>query len=269
MKHIGVIGFCFALVWATPLQKVQSKTVPLKNIGPRIINGEEAALGQIPWQAGLYFLGNNITYWFCGGSVISEEWILTAAHCLVEVQEGYAFTGLVDLNNLDVGVSTDASYFVLHPNYNATTLDNDIGLVKIKVPLKFDENQAPIALSEDFLEDGTDVTLSGWGVLNDEGDTETANLNYVNLVVISNNECNEYYGDFVTDNMVCASSGTSTVKGPCNGDNGGPVVINATTNPVLVAIVSFISDQGCESNLPSGYIRTASYRDWIREETGV
>jgi secreted trypsin-like serine protease len=269
MKHIGVIGFCFALVWATPLQKVQSKTVPLKNIGPRIINGEEAALGQIPWQAGLYFLGNNITYWFCGGSVISQEWILTAAHCLVEVQEGYAFTGLVDLNNLDVGVSTDVSYFVLHPNYNATTLDNDIGLVKIKVPLKFDENQAPIALSEDFLEDGTDVTLSGWGVLNDEGDTETANLNYVNLVVISNNECNEYYEDFVTDNMVCASSGTSTVKGPCNGDNGGPVVINATTNPVLVAIVSFISDQGCESNLPSGYIRTASYRDWIREETGV
>lgn len=44
----------------------------------------------------------------------------------------------MDLNNLDVGVSTDASYFVLHPNYNATTLDNDIGLVKIKVPLKFD-----------------------------------------------------------------------------------------------------------------------------------
>ena len=75
MFHI-VILFCFYVVLG--------HTLPLENTGPsdvRIINGENATLGQFPWQVGLY-LGFDDTVWFCGGSIISENWILTAAHCL-------------------------------------------------------------------------------------------------------------------------------------------------------------------------------------------
>ncbi|KAJ3638663.1 hypothetical protein MTP99_002010 [Tenebrio molitor] len=267
MKYFGVICLCFSLVWATPLQKSRSKAVPLKNIGPRIINGEEAGLGQIPWQAAVHFSGQGFA-WFCGGSIISEEWILTAGHCVNGAEQATVLTGLVDLDG-DVGVTSDKGDFVLHEGFNAETLDNDIGLVKLKVPLELNENQAPIALSGDFLEDGVNVTVSGWGVTSDASGTVTQFLNYVGVMIITNDECNEYYAGSVPDQMVCAKSASDTVKSPCNGDSGGPVVINAENEPVHVAIVSFVSDQGCEVGIPSGYVRTAAYRDWIQEKTGV
>jgi secreted trypsin-like serine protease len=194
MRCFIVICLCLSLVWGTPLQKGRSKPVPLKNIGPRIINGEVAALGQFPWQAAVHFSGQGFI-WFCGGSIISEEWILTAGHCVYEAENATASTGLVGLYE-HIGVMSKISDFVLHPGYNADTLENDIGLIKLKEPLKFDENQAAIALSEDFLEDGVHVTVSGWGTTSDDSPNVNPVLNYVELLIVTNDECSKYYPDF-------------------------------------------------------------------------
>jgi hypothetical protein len=93
MKHIAIFCLCFVLVWATPLQKSPLKKVSLKDIGKfflsksfhlkgvldsRIINGQQAGLAQFPWQAALFVS----SYFVCSGSIISEEWILTAAQCI-------------------------------------------------------------------------------------------------------------------------------------------------------------------------------------------
>ena len=86
--------------------------------------------------------------------------------------------------------------------------------------------------------------------------------------------------------MICANSPSSQIRSSCSvsiilsfaqlsvnykiqGDSGGPAVVNGTTNPVHVAIVSFVSTKGCEAGLPSGYTRTAYYRDWIKNNTGI
>ncbi|KAJ3638659.1 hypothetical protein MTP99_002006 [Tenebrio molitor] len=69
--------------------------------------------------------------------------------------------------------------------------------------------------------------------------------------------------------MICASSGTTSVKSTCSGDSGGPVITNEFASPVHVAIISFVGDSGCESDNIFGFTRTAYYRNWIKSSTGV
>jgi secreted trypsin-like serine protease len=78
MKHITIFCVCFVLVWATPLQKSPLIKVSVKDIDSRIINGYQAGLAQFPWQATLFVS----SHFVCSGSIISEEWILTAAQCI-------------------------------------------------------------------------------------------------------------------------------------------------------------------------------------------
>jgi secreted trypsin-like serine protease len=128
-------------------------------------------------------------------------------------------------------------------------------------------NLHPIGLAETLLEDGIDVTVSGWGALSDVGDV-TEFLNYVDLVTIRNSECMAVYGNVIVDSIVCAQSATDVLKSVCYGDGGSPLVIDADTSPVLVGLVSFISTDGCESGHPSGFTRVAAYRSWIRTYIG-
>jgi secreted trypsin-like serine protease len=88
-------------------------------------------------------------------------------------------------------------------------------------------------------------------------------LRFVGLKTLSNDDCKAIYGEAViTDGMVCAVGPNS--EGTCNGDSGGPLVIDdGSGNSVHVGVVSWASASGCETNHPSGYTRTAAYRDWI------
>ncbi|KAJ3649447.1 hypothetical protein Zmor_021189 [Zophobas morio] len=231
--------------------------------GPRIINGEQAAEGQFPWQVGLYIDG----MWFCGGSIISEEWILTAGHCVDGARSAEVITGSTDIQS---GESSTASQFILHEDYDEDLTANDIGLIKLDKPLTLGGNVAAINLASDELQADFDITVSGWGLTSDDSLFISQYLNFVELVTITNEECEETYGKgTIRPEMICANSPVSEVKSTCSGDSGGPVVVNADSDPVHVAIVSFGSDAGCESGSPSGYTRTAYYRDWIKTNTGV
>jgi secreted trypsin-like serine protease len=126
---------------------------------------------------------------------------------------------------------------------------------------------APITLAENLLEDGADVTISGWGATKD-GDSLTQFLLYADLVTIRNSECSAIYGN-ILDSTVCAESVTATVTNACDGDAGDPLVLDVDTNPVLVGVLSFLSEGSCEAGYPAGFTRTASFRNWIRDETGV
>jgi secreted trypsin-like serine protease len=135
MKRFNIILLCIPLVWGSPFQMSSFKSTPLKDIESRIINGEQAVLGQFPWQVAMYFDGNYM--WFCSGSVISEEWILTAGHCVDGAQSVRIFAGLVKLDG-NVGAVSESTAFFLHEGYNSETLENDIGLVRLSKLLSFD-----------------------------------------------------------------------------------------------------------------------------------
>ncbi|KAJ3649451.1 hypothetical protein Zmor_021192 [Zophobas morio] len=263
MFRFAFLYLCASSVWAlsSPADRYQMiiKLFP----GPRIINGEQAAEGQFPWQVGLNVNG----FWFCGGSIISEEWILTAGHCVDGAESAEVVIGSTDI---DAGETVTASQFILHEDYDGDLIANDIGLIKLDKPLTLSGNIAAVNLASEELNADVDVTVSGWGLTSDDSLFISQYLNFVELVTITNEKCGETYGqDLIRPEMVCATSPVSQVKSTCSGDSGGPVVINADSDPVHVAIASFVGDTGCEAGTPSGYTRTAYYREWIKTNTGV
>ncbi|PSN53082.1 Chymotrypsin BI [Blattella germanica] len=197
---------------------------------PKIVNGNQASRGQFPYQAALYLDGSS----FCGGSLISTTYILTAAHCA--------------------------------QGYNSQTLANDIALVRLPSAVSLSNYIQTIKLpsysmaSNSFA--GTTVTVSGWGKTSDNGGVSNQ-LNYVNLNIITNSACSSYYGSTIISSTICADG--SSRQSTCNGDSGGPMV----TNGVQIGVVSFVSSRGCASGYPSGYARVTSFLSWISSNTGI
>jgi secreted trypsin-like serine protease len=166
------------------------------------------------------------------------------------------------------GAVVQSSDLIVHKDYDHDNFLNDIGLVQLRSPLTFTRYLAPIALADNLLEDGLDVTVSGWGATV-SGGNESQLLLYADLVTIRNSECTAIYGNSILESVVCAESVTTPVKNACNADGGNPMVVDVNTNPVHVGVSIFMSGNGCDSGHPSGYTRTASFRNWIRDTTGV
>lgn len=104
---------------------------------PQIINGNAATLGQFPWQAALFFQNAENKFWFCSGSLISPQWILTAAHCVHDARLVMVYTGLVDISS-EVKPTAESSTFHLHEDFQADSLANDIALVELPQEITLD-----------------------------------------------------------------------------------------------------------------------------------
>jgi len=258
MKRFGIV-LLIASIWAGPVQ--ENKIVPYNSIGSRIINGEPAIAGEYPWMAAIYFTTPERTS-FCGGSLIAERWVLTAAHCVYGANNFTVYLGSTSLTLNDPHrVIIQTSDYHVHPDYVQSTLDNDIGLINLEFPVIFTDYVKPIVLDTKYLITGVPSLIAGWGTTSDASTSISPDLHYITLLTISNNECTYYYGNAITYKMICAVGiGQST----CAGDSGSPLVsYEADGTPVHVGIASFVSSTGCESSYPSGHTRTSIFKTWI------
>jgi secreted trypsin-like serine protease len=228
----------------------------------KIVGGVEATPHSMPFMVGIYVDGAA----FCGGVIIDSEWVLTSAHCLAGATSVQVVAGAHDIN--DTGeptrITQTSHNFSYHGSYNAFTLQNDIGLIRLSQLLSFDANIQPIGL--DALGStpvGQTVTVAGWGKISDGASGLAASLRRVDVPTISNASCADAYGSVVTSSILCTSGAGG--KNSCNGDSGGAVF----TGNTLVGLISFGASASCSGGYPSGHARISSFRDWISQNSGI
>merc|ERR1711923_509166 len=230
----------------------------------RIVGGFEAQENQWPWQVAL-FIDNA---WFCGGSIISENYVMTAAHCA----DGASYFDIM-AGAHNVRASSEPHRVEItsyngwtHPGWNHNTLENDIALIELPSPMSLNDYIKPscMPMAGDTADVNEMVTCTGWGKPSDSAGGISPVLRMVeDRPIISNSECNAIYG-IVGDGVVCID--TTGGKGTCNGDSGGPLNMKYDVKSGAsgdkwkqVGVVSF--------GAPAGFTRTEYYLDWICSET--
>ena len=233
----------------------------------RIVGGHEATPGDWPWQVSIQ---DTTGFHFCGGSLIHEEWVLTAAHCVdfTSSSDIQVVLGRHDLTS-DEGNVYEVAEIIVHPEWNSATLDNDIALLRLAMPA--DEIPVvPVSLEEaDLYAAGIIATVTGWGDLS-MGGVSPDTLHQVDVEIVSNDLANapQSYDGAVTENMIAAGFAAGG-KDSCQGDSGGPLVVPSESGIGwnLAGIVSW--GEGCALPDKYGiYTRVANYFDWIGDYVG-
>ena len=234
--------------------------------GGRIIGGEEAGPTDAPWQVSLRNFLGGISH-FCGGSIVSQTWVLTAAHCLdgLAVFQFDVMAGQHNIHLPDIHQQVRlVSQAIIHPNYTWDDKEFDIGLIKLQSPLQLTDYVQPVGLAtEREPQPGTVCEATGWGVTQEDGFFLAANLQKVSLPLVSDQTCYQTYQYLMRDDMICAGE---EGKDSCSGDSGGPLVCPqpGQAGPVLVGVTSW--GQGCgRPGKPGVYTEVAYFYDWIRD----
>lgn len=253
----------------------RTKNAPeLRNPEHRITNGERAQPKQFPYQVGLELHMKDGGESWCGGTLLSDRWVLTAAHCTDLITHVVVYLGATDIENENEEgqqrVLVSKKNIIVHKGWSWDTLRNDISLIKLPVKMKLNEYIQPVTLPkmsdnyDNYL--GKTVVASGWGRESDHSFNVARYLQYVEVPILDNEKCSLEF-DRVVDTMICID--TTGHKSVCNGDSGGPLVYRDGDVNYLVGSTSFGSGMGCELDFPAVFTRTTSYLDWIEMHTGL
>jgi secreted trypsin-like serine protease len=222
----------------------------------RIVGGEPTDIKQHPWQVALDIKGA-----LCGGSIVAQNWVLTAAHCFAGAKEPGAVRVKAGANNYKIGSAwTAVDRVVVHEKYDANTQANDLALVKLK--FRPAGQVVPLAPPDLKLEPCATLEVTGWGRTTEGGSTSET-LQKASVPYVENSVCNaaDAYNGSILAGMMCAGLRDGGVDS-CQGDSGGPLVLKTPDGPVLVGVVSW--GEGCARKLRYGvYTRLTNYRDWI------
>uniref|UniRef100_A0A667ZLZ5 trypsin n=1 Tax=Myripristis murdjan TaxID=586833 RepID=A0A667ZLZ5_9TELE len=254
---------------------------PPSNEDGKIVGGYECPKHSVPYQVSL-FTGYN----FCGGTLLSSEWVLSAAHCKTNplklaFREGSGVgASLLSQNNCNglrgafnssrsnveirlgehniwEAEGTEqhimSAKFIRHPDYNSRTQDNDIMLIKLSQPATLNSYVRPATLPTKCARDGAMCQISGWGTRYPD------KLQCLDAPLLSDDTCFNAYPFQITENMICAGF-LEGGKDSCQGDSGGPMVCDGE----LQGVVSW--GHGCAlRKKPGVYTKVCNYISWIED----
>lgn len=241
-------------------------------ISTRIVGGDESADGDWPWAVSLK---NPLTQnHFCGGSLIGDRWVLTAAHCLFNngklksVSELTATVGEYELNSKPVTPASDIHQLYIHPDYNNSKNANDIALLELVSSLNNPNLISPVdnEVTKSAIAATENVTALGWGSMVAYSPDQPALpvypdiLHYVEIPLMTDLMCSNALGSKYTAEMICAGLPVGG-KDSCQGDSGGPLMIQEN-GWKQIGIVSW--GYGCAApGYPGVYTRLALYNEWV------
>ncbi|XP_010015155.1 PREDICTED: transmembrane protease serine 11E-like [Nestor notabilis] len=236
----------------------------------RITGGQRAREGEWPWQASIQYDGSHR----CGASVISNTWLVTAAHCFkggrTDPRRWTASFGILLRPPTQKKL---VRRIIIHERYNILGLDHeyDVAVVQLASAIEFTSDVHSVCLPEasHVFPDNSSCFVTGWGALENDG-YSVNQLRQAEIKIINTATCNrrEVYNGVITPGMLCAGYLMGKVDA-CQGDSGGPLV-NANSRGIwyLVGIVSW-GDECGKLNKPGVYTRVTYYRNWINSKTGI
>lgn len=229
----------------------------------RIVGGVISAQGMWPWQVSLQYTNSHV----CGGTIIASQWILTAAHCFPgmyaqNLGNWKVCPGTITLNNIPNKFSV--SKIILNEQYDDTSHDYDIALMKLSSPVTYGVTIQPACLPsfDQTFADGTSCWITGFGKTSETSGVSTS-LMEANVQLISTNECNSgnVYSGAITDRMLCAGKLSGGLDS-CQGDSGGPLVCQVDDRWYLYGVTSW--GVGCaRKNKPGVYSRVTELVQWV------
>ncbi|CAL8289936.1 unnamed protein product [Merluccius merluccius] len=222
----------------------------------KIVGGQECEPNSRPYMASL-----NYGYHFCGGVLINSQWVLSVAHCwynpyYMQVMLGEhdvrVFEGTEQLVKIDT--------IVWHPQYDYTTLDYDIMMIKLFHPVEVTATVAPISLPRSCPSGGEPCSVSGWGNMAMGGEVNLpTRLQCLDVPIVEEAACEAAYPGMISPRMMCVGY-LDGGRDVCNGDSGSPLVCSGQ----LRGLVSW--GRGCaEPNSPAVYVKLCMLLPWIDE----
>ncbi|XP_069487649.1 plasma kallikrein-like isoform X2 [Ambystoma mexicanum] len=240
------------------------------DLSGRIVGGTDSSDGEWPWQVSLHINRvGRIQKHACGGSIIGNQWIVTAAHCFdvfTKPEHWIIYAGILTQSE----INQTTPYFkvkeiIVHPSYarQASEKGYDIALFKLETPMNYTDRQLPICLppKADVNKIYPSCWVTGWGYTEESGQVSDK-LQKAEIPRISNEECQSNYQHQRISNLVtCAGYKLGGVDA-CKGDSGGPLACQSENTWYLVGVTSW--GEGCaRQEQPGVYTKVSEFTDWI------
>ncbi|EKU22389.1 transmembrane protease, serine 2 [Nannochloropsis gaditana CCMP526] len=269
-------------------QAPQGPMLPLRPIaqtpfhGPSfIVGGGLADRSDSKWTVALVTDTHGRLFQFCGGTLISPKFVVTAAHCVAAGYDMSAVVGRYQLSDASSGEMIKVAEAFMHPEYDPQTMQGDIAILRLERAVSSDIPTLPLIppTKAKMVNEGQLVTVLGWGLTEERSQkvdsvkgglpvqgSGTDVLRAVTLPVVANAKCNEEYRavtakDSILDEEVCAGVDRGGLDS-CQGDSGGPLTATVNGKTYLFGVVSW--GVGCaRAKVPGVYTRVSYHADWL------